>query len=595
MVGINDHRYGQRLIGRSPMLISVFFTALVWPAQGVHADESPRLGLVANDKALWVFQQRAEPDGTMLLRFAYRFADQASKGRLRPLLMPPVAGNVRHAVVRGTDLHVFYGDGTHRRYTPGLSAQDTSRSSIWLDERILPGSTLPLAIAVDEARGLLLAVVTAEQAEGLDAQANPLSAPVPEAEQGGPGEEPPGAETAQTTEPPSLTDLMLVRYENGRWTRDRCGPAGLGTETRVIQMLATEGVVHWVYATDAESGTLWHQFSGGSDAPWSQPVRISLESKPTHWAGGGVESAPFLVVAEQTVPEDFHLRSLRYVEAGWALGPVVVDHRGSPVAFPGPLSVALFGSAIAVGTLGNDETLHLGTWSLATGEPVEPLSEVTVLGGLPTSNVGEPFRFLIQNAILVGVLIVVFVWRRESVRTVAPVAPNQRFARLGRRCLALLIDLLILSPLWGPAIYQSWRSGAPGLTLAERVDLGKAAAAAGLYWSGALMGVVLACYAAVCEAVTGTTAGKRMVGLSVVTETGARANLGAILIRNAARVVEFHFLPIALLVVLTPSRQRLGDLLARTVVVETFRSPIIEPSEETEEVTESEPPPRQDG
>ena len=40
------------------------------------------------------------------------------------------------------------------------------------------------------------------------------------------------------------------------------------------------------------------------------------------------------------------------------------------------------------------------------------------------------------------------------------------------------------------------------------------------------------------------------------------------LVRNVARVVEFHSVSLVLLVAITPSRQRLGDLLGRTVVVE---------------------------
>jgi uncharacterized RDD family membrane protein YckC len=74
------------------------------------------------------------------------------------------------------------------------------------------------------------------------------------------------------------------------------------------------------------------------------------------------------------------------------------------------------------------------------------------------------------------------------------------------------------------------------------------------------------------EALFGWTLGKRIVGLRVVRLDGSRLTLGAALLRNLLRLIDASF-PLGVflgmsILMATPRRQRLGDLAARTVVVE---------------------------
>ena len=71
--------------------------------------------------------------------------------------------------------------------------------------------------------------------------------------------------------------------------------------------------------------------------------------------------------------------------------------------------------------------------------------------------------------------------------------------------------------------------------------------------------------------------GKRIFNLRVVGDDFLRCPGRTIVLRNLLRIIEFHFLPLALLVVLTPSRQRIGDVFARTLVVETRMPPHSDP------------------
>jgi uncharacterized RDD family membrane protein YckC len=83
----------------------------------------------------------------------------------------------------------------------------------------------------------------------------------------------------------------------------------------------------------------------------------------------------------------------------------------------------------------------------------------------------------------------------------------------------------------------------------------------------------------VFEAVGRATPGKKLLGLSVVREEGGRCSVGSAIVRNLVRVIEFHFPPVILLLAVTVNCQRLGDLLARTVVVEMTEVPPTEPPE----------------
>lgn len=81
-------------------------------------------------------------------------------------------------------------------------------------------------------------------------------------------------------------------------------------------------------------------------------------------------------------------------------------------------------------------------------------------------------------------------------------------------------------------------------------------------------------YFAVSEAVWSKTLGKALFDLKVVQTNGEPADWGSAIIRTLARVVEVNpillgALPGALVVTFSRRKQRIGDLLAETLVVRT--------------------------
>ena len=76
-------------------------------------------------------------------------------------------------------------------------------------------------------------------------------------------------------------------------------------------------------------------------------------------------------------------------------------------------------------------------------------------------------------------------------------------------------------------------------------------------------------YYVLCEAVTGATLGKHMVGIQVIGEDGEDLTFGASLVRNLLRLVDclFFYLVGGIFALTSPHGQRLGDRAAHTLVV----------------------------
>jgi uncharacterized RDD family membrane protein YckC len=96
---------------------------------------------------------------------------------------------------------------------------------------------------------------------------------------------------------------------------------------------------------------------------------------------------------------------------------------------------------------------------------------------------------------------------------------------------------------------------------------------AGSDGAGALVGCVFAivslAYYPVMEKMYGASLGKMAMGLKVVTESGGPLDWNAAIVRTLLRLVDglFVYLIGAILVWTSPTKQRLGDKVAKTLVV----------------------------
>lgn len=156
---------------------------------------------------------------------------------------------------------------------------------------------------------------------------------------------------------------------------------------------------------------------------------------------------------------------------------------------------------------------------------------------------------------------------RVELETPERVAVALDLAGLGARSFAWLIDALLIFLAWmmGFFVYSFWGDLLrrwQGISAVGQLLLVAAVLATGWGWDVAWE--LLA---------DGRTPGKRAMGLRVVRIDGAPVGLAESLVRNLMRVVElpFGYAPAILAVALGRRRQRLGDLVAGTLVVRERR------------------------
>lgn len=287
-------------------------------------------------------------------------------------------------------------------------------------------------------------------------------------------------------------------------------------------------------------------------------------------AAGWLEGAP-LVVAGRVENGAAVLTIHRFAGGRWDQGTALSDGAGGRVRLAAPLAAGVFESQLVVARRGADGRLEAGAWSLIDGRQKCPFAVIRPLVPSAEPLVSTETRVVLEFVAVAVLLTTVFAWRRDRFLVAAPIARDQLACGLTRRGIALLIDVVVLLPACIVAFFLVFGEDEVSGGFGAWVDPERAA------WMRArvilLTSAMLAVYAAAFEAAIGQTPGKRLAGCRVVGEDGGRCGLMPILIRNAARIAEFYFLPLVILVPLTRSRQRLGDLLARTVVVEPLVLP----------------------
>ena len=141
---------------------------------------------------------------------------------------------------------------------------------------------------------------------------------------------------------------------------------------------------------------------------------------------------------------------------------------------------------------------------------------------------------------------------------------GQRVARLGDRLLAVILDTALLAAVF--AVVGMWAAGRWGGVTASGFEVTGAPALLTI-GTVAVLGFL---YYWLFEALFGATLGKAIVGITVCALDGGKCGMKRSLIRNLLRLVDGFavYLVGFLVAVFSKKRQRLGDHLAGTYVVE---------------------------
>lgn len=146
-----------------------------------------------------------------------------------------------------------------------------------------------------------------------------------------------------------------------------------------------------------------------------------------------------------------------------------------------------------------------------------------------------------------------------------------QYAGLGLRVAATIIDTAALFFCMTVLIGVAGAAGALDLSMAGATDPfdAQAVQAAMPGWLYIATYALIFVYYAILEGLTGASLGKLAVGTRVLMDDGRPPRPAAIVVRNLIRIPEllFWYIPSAVSCMLSPSRKRLGDYAARTVVV----------------------------
>jgi uncharacterized RDD family membrane protein YckC len=231
----------------------------------------------------------------------------------------------------------------------------------------------------------------------------------------------------------------------------------------------------------------------------------------------------------------------------------------------------MFGEYVALGFLDEGNELAVGCWPITGGAAVVEPAPVTILGAGARPWIGRRSHLLAYGLLSV-ILVTVFLRRRESLVVPAQLPATQVLATYLRRLLSFAMDVLISMPLVAAAVVPVWPRSPEGRLLAPEGETLLHLITPGFLLAWLVGASVFVIYLTMFEAAMGATPGKRLNGCQVVDERGQRCRFRAILLRNVVRFVElfpaFQLMPAILLIILTRNRQRLGDLVARTLVVE---------------------------
>jgi uncharacterized RDD family membrane protein YckC len=219
---------------------------------------------------------------------------------------------------------------------------------------------------------------------------------------------------------------------------------------------------------------------------------------------------------------------------------------------------------------GSPRAPKLATVSPATGR-LDPIEEVRIFQQPQADDRAAQIREVFLWGLLVLVLVPLFVLRPAGAPKPFSLPPPLEPGPLARRLAAGLVDLLPFHLAAGVYLnYALPMSPQEAVQLMMKLLRGRGPVPVEVAYAWAGTAVLYLAYCVLAEMRFGATLGKALFRLRVVGDEGAPPRLLEVVLRNLFKVVEvFYFFPLLLAVVLTRYRQRLGDMAARTAVIDS--------------------------
>ena len=267
--------------------------------------------------------------------------------------------------------------------------------------------------------------------------------------------------------------------------------------------------------------------------------------RPILWVAGATGAGVLYLTNGQQQPS----------QARQWMAPVHLRVNGADLSQPLPRDMTVVQRRLRL-IFAKGDKLFQQPFDWRTGDPIGQHTAI-----VPSSGNADGRSGFWLNAAVMAVLLMVMIGamrRRGEIEEAVRRIEHVPLAPLGLRLAAALVDLW---PHWAAMAYLVSKHGVP-----ENVDAQIANPVYAQVWSIA-MGVYIA-HTMLLEILTGASVGKLLFGLRVVRLNGERPSTGAFFVRNLMRAVDFGLLFVgAVMILMSPLRQRTGDLAAGTIVV----------------------------
>lgn len=557
------------------MVLAGLFASGAVPAfadDGTHVDT---LYLQGGESICWIVLGAGEGgSGDSVQHFYYVSSPPGllnRAARIRPQRGKPVSW----ALTRGS-LHLFYESGAHFRYSR-LGSRREGR---------LPGgaAVLPVAVAGSSGAGPtgLWAVVDAAVADAVE---QAWFQKLAERRSGRGGIYPsvihdqPKTAPATQSSPHSADRYHLVHYDGADWRPGFPGPDGLAVPFEGELLLAVrDETFYLMWRGENEDEFV---FTVRDEETWEPARGLSLPAGAVACQLGATSDSVEVsaLVPDEQAPQRYApqtwtwpLRDAGDVRQWSAIGPLLTE-TGQPLRVSDRARHARTGAARVVADL-TDGKASVGVWPAAGGKPDRAFEKIEV-GDQSTRAPGDrTTRDFLAMMVFGGVVFIVVWRRRESLARPIVIPAGIRPAGMLRRLAGAVVDMapcaVIVFVARREALTRFWTDFYERAQAGQRVDFVETPPEVYWAWIAFVLGYVGYCM--VFELVWSATPGKWLTGLRVLAESNERPRAVQIIARNAVRVVELHpffmIWPFLVIVLLTQFRQRVGDLLARTVVVQ---------------------------
>lgn len=591
------------------------------PAAAAESSPLPKLIAAGNDRVLWLAVGQWDPqDKTYVYRFA--LLDELVVS-LEPVSnLSPQRGRIDRWAVVGKRLHVFYGkdavfnvDGAHYSVERSGSTEVSRSSSEANRERPLPGPVMPVAAAGESVtRGpRLWAVVTAETAAAVESgwqqgQGNPASRTAADRGDSPPASSLPLVDSAPNREKSSEAFYHLVQYDGGAWQPGFAATSQCPSSERVWLTLAEDRF----YLLWQQRVSDWVVHSAYCERDRSRPRTPQWIQGPTLSLGRAIVNGTAVVINRRLIFEAMVSAGEgadRLECRGWVWQPSGDGGAGSWTPTPpllessGPekqdtdRKTEVTGENAGGLRLPRGSTVGGSRDRLAVVRPVGQEAEVAFFsptaGGSPSpgftrvplavakssSAARRGLYDLMATMIVVALLALVFWRRQESLAIPVPLPVGSMVAGPGKRAAAAAIDMapaaVVVAIVWQEALFPHLRqlSAALSAYVAGRHETLEALATPDtLVWAWVWFRILYVGFCIVCEVMIQGTPGKKLLKCRLLGEDLETPNGVQVVIRNITKLIELEpalqIWPFMLVIFFTRNRQRLGDLLARTIVVD---------------------------